>query len=52
MQLARDLRGGLAGSAADTLVIAGGTGAYARATGSVEITEGRGRTGFQFVFGG
>lgn len=42
--------GGLAGSGTDNLVIAGGTGAYAGATGTARITERRGRTEFLFSF--
>ena len=44
--------GGLAGSGTDTLTIAGGTGAYAGATGTARITERRGRPEFLFSFGG
>lgn len=43
--------GRLGGSGTDTLAIVGGTGAYAGATGTVLITESRGRTAFRFTLG-
>jgi hypothetical protein len=47
------IAGGLAGGDGDdTLVIAGGSGAYSGASGTVRITEGRGRTSSVFSFGG
>lgn len=39
------------GGAADTLAVVGGTGAYAGATGTVRVTEGRRRTVFTFTLG-
>jgi hypothetical protein len=47
-----EVSGRLGGSGTDTLAIVGGTGAYANATGSVRITEPKGRTAFRFTFGG
>jgi hypothetical protein len=37
------------GGSSDTLAVVGGTGAYAGATGSVRVTEGRRRTAFSFT---
>jgi hypothetical protein len=45
-----EVSGRLGGTGTDTLAIVGGTGAYAGATGSVLITESRGRTAFRFTF--
>ena len=46
-----EISGRLGGSGTDTLAIVGGTGAYAGATGTVVITEPRGRTAFRFTIG-
>ena len=43
--------GRLGGTGTDTLAIVGGTGAYAGATGTVLVTEGRRRTSFRFSLG-
>jgi hypothetical protein len=44
--------GALTGGGDDELAIAGGTGSYAGATGTVRVAEGRGRTTLTFTFGG
>ena len=44
------IAGALAGRGDDTLAIAGGSGSYAGASGTVQIVEGRGRTEFRFSF--
>jgi dirigent-like protein len=46
------VEGRLAGSGADTFAVVGGTGAYAGATGTARITEGRRRTEFTFTLDG
>jgi len=43
--------GTIGGGAEETLVITGGTGAYAGATGAVQVTERRDRVEFVFSFG-
>jgi hypothetical protein len=45
------IAGRVGGGGTDTLAVVGGTGAYAGATGTVRITEGRRRTVFSFTLG-